>query len=94
MAPFRFWVFGFVVLRIVFVFAKHELSSSSFEAKMVGAVRLELTTSCTPYKCASQLRYAPKTVLIFDFVPHTLACPDTPTLWPGQASALANPDVC
>lgn len=25
----------------------------------IGAVRFELTTTCTPYKCASQLRYAP-----------------------------------
>ena len=26
----------------------------------IGAVRFERTTSCTPYKCASQLRYAPR----------------------------------
>ncbi len=26
---------------------------------MVGTVRFELTASCTPYKCASQLRYVP-----------------------------------
>ena len=39
---------------------KISLRTSINEQKLVGAVRLELTTSCTPYKCASQLRYAPE----------------------------------
>ncbi len=36
-------------------------SPSDSGPSMVGAARFELTTTCTPSKCATRLRYAPST---------------------------------
>lgn len=44
------------------------MSQTDFLLKMVGAVRFELTTSCTRNKRATKLRYAPNLNFSFEKV--------------------------